>query len=299
MALDLSSLEEKIRIPAGQPLHIPLVDIEEDPNQPRTVFSEQAMSEMIESIRMRGVKTPVSVRSHPHKPGKWMLNYGARRYRSSCAVGCETIPAFIDETHDDYDQVIENIQRDDLKPMELALFIKRRLNLGDKKQKIAQILGKNNATITYHLALIDLPACLEEVYSTGQYLSPKTLYELRNLYENYPTQVKKWCSQKNDITRQSVAELTEVLKKNKTASKRTNKINKVGRPKLNDKSDLDFETLKQPLLLIEFDNRLATVLLNRRPNQSNFIYIQFKDDNHIAEVEAYRCTIKELISCER
>ena len=299
MALDFSALEEKVTVPVGKPLYIPLIDIEEDPDQPRTVFSEQAMNEMIESIRLRGVKTPVSVRSHPHKPGKWMLNYGARRYRSSCAVGCETIPAFIDEAHDDYDQVIENIQRDDLKPMELALFIKKRLQVGDKKQQIAHFLGKNNATITYHLALIDLPDCLEEIYSTGQCLSPKTLYELRSLYENYPTQVEKWCNQKNAITRQSVSKLTEVLKKNKTASKRAIRIAKVVRPKLNDKSDLDFEFLKQPLLLIEFDNRLATVLLNRRPNQPNFIYIQFKDDNRIEEVEACRCTIKEIISSER
>ena len=215
MALDLSALEEKSAVLTGKPLNIPLIDIEEDPDQPRKVFSEQAMNEMTESIRARGVKTPVSVRPHPSKPGKWMLNYGARRYRGSHAADCRTIPAFIDEAHNDYDQVIENIQRDDLKPMEFALFIKKRLDAGDQKKTIAQILGKDNAIITHHLALIDLPTCIEEVYSTGKCTSPKTLYELVSLYKKYPAQVDTWCAESHDITRQTVTTLADMLKSKK------------------------------------------------------------------------------------
>lgn len=222
MALDLSALEEKPTAPAsavvvpaqpsGKPLDIPLADIDEDPDQPRKEFSTEAMQEMADSIRTRGVKTPVSVRTHPSKPGKWMLNYGARRYRGSAAAGRVTIPAFVDEAHDDYDQVIENIQRDDLKPMELALFIKKRLDAGDLKKTIAKNLGKDAAIIPQHMALIDPPACIEDAYSSGKCTSPKTLYELRGLHEKFPEQVEDWCNDATEITRKGVTELAEELK---------------------------------------------------------------------------------------
>jgi ParB family chromosome partitioning protein len=220
MALDLSALEEKPAAPAvagaaqptGKPLDIALSDIEEDPDQPRKEFTPEAMQEMTDSIRARGVKTPVSVRTHPSKPGKWMLNYGARRYRGSVAAGRKTIPAFVDESHDDYDQVIENIQRDDLKPMELALFIQKRLDAGDQKKAIAKNLGKDGAIITQHLALIDPPACIEDAYSNGKCTSPKTLYELRGLHEKFPEQVEAWCNSAVEITRKSVAGLADELK---------------------------------------------------------------------------------------
>jgi ParB family chromosome partitioning protein len=218
MALDLSALEEKPSVvsvaaePAGKPLDISVADIEEDPDQPRKEFSAEAMREMTESIRLRGVKTPISVRTHPTKPKKWMLNYGARRFRGTLAAGRATIPAFIDEAHDDYDQVIENLQRDDLKPMELALFIKKRLDAGDRKKTIAENLGKDSAVITQHLALIDPPACVEAAYSSGKCSSPKTLYELRGLHEKFPEEVEAWCASVPEITRRTVSELAEALK---------------------------------------------------------------------------------------
>jgi ParB family chromosome partitioning protein len=217
MALDLSALEEKPAAqgsvsPSGKPLDLFIFDVEEDPDQPRKEFTEEAMQDMIASIKARGVKTPVSVRPHPTKPGKWMLNYGARRYRGSIGAGKETIPAFIDEAHDDYDQVVENIQRDDLKPMELALFIKRKLDAGDKKGVIAKRLGKDAAAITRHMALIDPPACIEEIYITGKCVSPQTLSDLRNLHEKFPQQVEAWCGTSEDITRNTVLVLGDILK---------------------------------------------------------------------------------------
>ena len=89
--IDLSGLEIKTAMAGvatetlGKPLELLLIDIEEDPNQPRRTFDKESMGTMIESIRLNGVRTPVSVRTHPEKPGKWMLNYGARRYRASMA----------------------------------------------------------------------------------------------------------------------------------------------------------------------------------------------------------------------
>jgi ParB family chromosome partitioning protein len=224
MALDLSSLEDKPAPvaadaaparPNGRPLEIPLADIDEDPDQPRQEFSAEAMADMTASIKERGVKTPVSVRAHPTKPGKWMLNHGARRYRGSIAAGRTTIPCILDEVYDAYDQVIENIQRDDLKPMELALFIKKRMDAGEKGKVIAKQLGKDPAIITQHMALIDAPACIEDAYTSGKCTSPKTLYELRSLQEKFPEQVDAWYENQAEITRKSVSELADELKGNK------------------------------------------------------------------------------------
>lgn len=220
MVLDLSALEDNSSTitQSGKPLLIPLQDIEEDPHQPRKEFSPEAMDEMIESIRERGVKTPVSVRVHPDKPGKWILNYGARRFRGSHGAEKADIPAFIDEAHEDYDQVVENLHREDLKPMELALFIKKRMDAGDKQAVIARKLGKGREVITHHLTLLDLPNCIEDVYGTGRCTSAKTLYELKNIYGKYPDEVAEWCSSEVEVTRRTVSELAGVLQgKNKPA----------------------------------------------------------------------------------
>jgi ParB family chromosome partitioning protein len=217
MALDLSALEDKPEVKpqhvahTGKPLDIPLADIEEDPDQPRSEFSEESMKQMTESIKKKGVKTPVSVRPHPHQPGKWILNYGARRYRGSVAAGKDTIPAFVDALHDDYDQVIENIQRENLTPMELALFLKKMIDKGEKQVVIAKELSKTKSYIAEHLALIDPPACVEEIYNAGKCMSARTLYDLRTLHDKYPEQVDKWCADGAEITRRSVSELAAEL----------------------------------------------------------------------------------------
>jgi len=217
MALDLSALEDKPEAKpqnvahTGKPLEIPLADIEEDPNQPRIEFSEESMKEMTESVKAKGIKTPVSVRPHPVHSGKWILNYGARRYRGSIAAGRSTIPAFVDASHDDYDQVIENIQRENLTPMELALFLKKRIDGGEKQASIARKLSKSTQFVAVHLALIDPPACVEEIYNAGKCTSARTLYDLRTLHDKYPEEVSKWCGDGAEITRRSVAELAGEL----------------------------------------------------------------------------------------
>lgn len=235
MALDLSALSTRpsaglnsLTSPAtpaapvsdGKPLQLALTDIEEDPNQPRKEFTEEKMAEMEAAIRLRGVRQPVSVRSHPDKPGKWLLNFGARRYRGSVRAGVSTIPAFVDETSDDFDQVIENEAREDLKAMELAIFIKGKLDTGMKKAEVARRLARPASTITELLALVDAPACIEAIYRSGRCSSPKTLYELRSLYEKFPTEVDEWCESSTDVTRKTVLELGDRLK-NTTRGKAT------------------------------------------------------------------------------
>lgn len=220
MALDLSALEEKpaaskapaVVVSEGKPLEIKLTDIEEDPDQPRKEFDQVALAELADSIKETGVRTPISVRKHPTQSGKWIINYGARRYRASQLIGKATIPAFVDESHDNYDQVIENLQRDNLTAMEMALFIQKRLAVGDSKAEIARKLGKSKSAISEYSSLIDAPDCILAAYNSGKCTSAKTLYDLRMIYKDFPVEVEAWCEDAEEITRTTVTQLAARLK---------------------------------------------------------------------------------------
>jgi hypothetical protein len=95
----------------GGPMALPLDLVDEDPQQPRTKdnpgFSAKSLTELAAAIRLRGVKTPISVRPDPAAPGRYLINHGARRYRASRLAGLATIPSFIDANYNHADQVVE------------------------------------------------------------------------------------------------------------------------------------------------------------------------------------------------
>ena len=223
--LDLSALEgidlgNPAPVADGTPKQILLTDILEDPDQPRVEFPEDQMQKMVESIKARGVKTPISVKPHPTDQGKWIINYGARRFRASVMAGKETIPAFVDNDHDDYDQVMENKERLNHSPIELALFIQKKIKQGEKKNVIAKKLNEEPVFISTHLALVDMPECLSKAYDAG-FKSPKTLYDLRKLWESFPEEVNAWVDESlengQDIIRSRVQTLSKKLKEPKQA----------------------------------------------------------------------------------
>lgn len=191
----------------GTPLRIPLDTIDEDPDQPRQEFDEQSLNELAETIRERGVRQPVSVRTHPTKPGRWMLNFGARRLRACQRVGLSEIPAFVDQTASSVDQFIENEQRKGLSPLEIALFVQRALNQGQTQADIARAIGKSRQYVTLATALIDAPDWLMAAYRDGRCRGLAELYELRKLAVQHPQYVEAWASDREAITRESVAAL--------------------------------------------------------------------------------------------
>ncbi|MEX3614327.1 MAG: ParB/RepB/Spo0J family partition protein [Burkholderia gladioli] len=200
----------------GKPLMLKLDDIEEDPDQPRKEFD---LTEMRASIRAKVAagqqpfKTPISVKTHPTKPGKWLLNDGARRYRSAKEEDLTEVPAFIDEEHDDYDQVIVNIQRDGHTPLEIANFIQKREAKGDKKGQIAKRLGKSASFVSKHAALIDMPPSVRQAYAEGRCREVEALYLLVNNFEAYPEQIDTLCLTGPEvISKYTVAELLDSLK---------------------------------------------------------------------------------------
>ncbi|MFL6634988.1 MAG: ParB/RepB/Spo0J family partition protein [Massilia sp.] len=199
----------------GKPKQIPLRDIVPDSANPRDaddgndLAAIEAQKELDADVADRGVKTPISVRPHPNIPGKYFINYGHRRYRSACNNALATIPAFVDEQFDSYDQFNENELRTALSTRARALFIKSRLDAGDTKGEIAQRMRKKNQNfITEHLALIDAPDCMNKAYAAGV-RSARTLYDLRQAWEEFPVEIEAWCQHISQVTREGVKEAVE------------------------------------------------------------------------------------------
>ncbi len=194
--------------------------ISEDIHQPRKEFNKETLRELTETIKLRGVKSPISVRPNPDKPGTYIINHGARRYRASINAGLTKIPAFIDTDYSEADQVIENLQRDDLTSREIADFIGRQLAGGKTKSEIARLIGKTNPYITMHATLLDLPDPLADVYRTGRCTDVTALYDLTRLYKANKEEVITWLalSTQEEISRLDVYHFSQFLKLKKTPS---------------------------------------------------------------------------------
>ncbi len=192
--------------------------ISEDIHQPRKEFNQETLRELTETIKLRGVKSPISVRPNPDKPGTYIINHGARRYRASIHAGLTKIPAFIDTDYSEADQVIENLQRDDLTSREIADFIGRQLAGGKTKSEIARLIGKTNPYITMHAALLDLPDPLADAYRTGRCTDVTALYDLTRLYKANLDEVITWLalSTQEEISRLDVYQFSKFLKLKKT-----------------------------------------------------------------------------------
>ncbi len=192
--------------------------ISEDIHQPRKEFNQETLRELTETIKLRGVKSPISVRPNPDKPGTYIINHGARRYRASIHAGLTKIPAFIDTDYSEADQVIENLQRDDLTSREIADFIGRQLATGKTKSEIARLIGKTNPYITMHAALLDLPDPLADAYRTGRCADVTALYDLTRLYKANKEEVITWLalSTQEEISRLDVYQFSKFLKLKKT-----------------------------------------------------------------------------------
>lgn len=196
---------------AGAPLQLPLDLIDEDPDQPRKDFDQVTLAELTDSVKARGVLQAISVRRHPVRPDRWMVNFGARRLRASRLAGKPTIPAYVDNAMDSYDQVIENEQRESLSPLELAMFVQKKLQAGARSSEIARTLGKSRGYLTFIGALIDPPAWLLDLYRSGRCRGISELYELRKLHESQPEAVAQWIEGRAHVSRADVQVLKERL----------------------------------------------------------------------------------------
>lgn len=145
--------------PTGAIAEIPVEEIEVNPFQPRTHFDQEALLELAESISVHGIIQPITLRrltSH-----QYQLISGERRFQASKLAGLKTIPAYI-RSADDQQMLemalIENIQRENLNAIEIALSYQRLISECNLKQEeLGERVGKNRTTVTNYLRLLRLP----------------------------------------------------------------------------------------------------------------------------------------------
>jgi len=138
---------------------IPVSRIETNPYQPRTHFDQDALAELAESIRVQGIIQPITVRQL--NSNTYQLISGERRFQASKLAGLETIPAYIRKANDQQMlemALIENIQRENLNAIEIALSYQRLLSECNLKQEeLGDRVGKKRTTVTNYLRLLKLP----------------------------------------------------------------------------------------------------------------------------------------------
>jgi len=191
----------------GRPLHLPVALLVEDPDNPRTDTITSDLDELVQDIRERGVLQPIVV--HPaDAQGRHRIHFGARRWRAARQAGLQSVPVVVrDAAADPYAQVAENQVRRGLAPIELARFIKSRVDAGETNAAIARRIGMNLTSVAHHLTLLDLPPELDQAMQSGRCTSPRTLHELTKLCDVAPDAVRALVAGDAEITRTSVGML--------------------------------------------------------------------------------------------
>ena len=167
----LISTQEEVETSGSSSIsEIALSQIEANPNQPRREFDEKALEELADSIRNFGIIQPITLRQL--SDDRYQIIAGERRWRASQMAGIQRIPAYI-RTADDENMMqmalVENIQREELNPIEVALAYQHlieRYNL--KQEELSEKIGKNRATIANTLRLLKLPAQVQMAIKNRQ-----------------------------------------------------------------------------------------------------------------------------------
>lgn len=153
---------EKISVkaaPMSQMAEIAISEIIPNPTQPRTQFDDEALEELASSIRQLGVIQPITVKRD--EQGRYIIISGERRWRASQMVGLESIPAYVREVDDENLHamaLVENIQRQDLNAIEIALGMQRLIEeCGLTQEAMADKVGKKRSTVSNYMRLLNLP----------------------------------------------------------------------------------------------------------------------------------------------
>lgn len=257
---------------------IDLLDIEANPFQPRTYFDEEALSELAESIKIQGIIQPITVRKLSER--KYQLISGERRFQASKLAGILRIPAYI-RTADDQQMLelalIENIQRENLNAIEIALSFQRLLSECELKQEdLGDRVGKKRSTVTNYLRLLKLPPDIQAAIRDGK-IGMGHARALVNI-ENIDLQLEIFKQIiKNDL---SVRKVEELVKKIKTEERNPEKKDSDVKP------TLSYELKNvQEKLSSHFGSR---VLIHNDHNHNkgaiNIPYLSHEDLNRILEI---------------
>ena len=192
---------------------IALDQISPNPNQPRREFDEEAMQELANSIREIGIIQPVTLRQM--EDGKYQIIAGERRWRAAQMAGLETIPAYIRTVKDETVMemaLVENIQREDLNAIEIALAYEHLVETtGMTQEKISERVGKSRTAVTNYMRLLKLPAQVQMALKNKE-IDMGHARALRSI-DSPSVQIKLFKEiQKNGYSVRKVEELVHMLK---------------------------------------------------------------------------------------
>ena len=159
-SVDINPTEEKIKVGV---VAIPIKQITTNPYQPRSNFSDENITELANSIKNLGIVQPITVRKVGDN--KFQLIAGERRLRASKKIGLKAIPSFIKNSNDEEMleiALVENIQRKDLDPIEIALSLKRLIDeVSLTQEQLSKKLGKKRSTISNYIRLLRLDPVIQ------------------------------------------------------------------------------------------------------------------------------------------
>ncbi|MDN5203260.1 ParB/RepB/Spo0J family partition protein [Fulvivirgaceae bacterium BMA10] len=255
---------------------IPLDEIEVNPFQPRSHFDEEALQELSDSIKVQGIIQPITVRKL--SGNQYQLISGERRYQASKLAGLKKIPAYI-RTADDQQMLemalIENIQRENLNAIEIALSYQRLITECELKQEeLGDRVGKNRTTVNNYLRLLKLPpdiqaAIRDKRISMGHARALITIDDIDRQLDIFFNVIK------NDLSVRKTEALVRELQFGKVVAKKED----------TNKSDDSYE-FKQ--IQVKLSSHFGTkVQISHKENNKGEIkipYVSVEDLNRILEI---------------
>ena len=254
---------------------VPLDQIEPNPNQPRRDFDPETLQDLANSIREIGIVQPITLRQTA--ADRYQIIAGERRWRASQMVGLSTIPAYIRKIDDESVMemaLVENIQREDLNAIEIALAYAPLLeNEGMTQEKVSERVGKSRVAVANYLRLLKLPAQVQMA------LQKKTIdmgHARALLALDSPSQQLKVFEQikKNGISVRQVEELVKKLKNGEDV--------RIGNKKISSKSSYptEFKILREQLA--EFFH--TKISLSITPSGKGKISIPFANEEELEHI---------------
>lgn len=279
--------------------------ISEDGQNPRRNFDQETLEELAETIRGRGVITPISVRPDPDNEGRYIVNHGHRRLRASQMAGLPTIPAFIDTSFQDEDRIIENIQRDNLGMYEIAAYIDKKLQEGFKQKEIAQRIGKSTAYVSNHVQLLNLPPCTGKAVAQGKVADLTTITDLVKLEKRDPAMVASFLAGRDEASRTAVRNLRAQL--DAAQDNIDNRQRDVGTKQPRGKAPASGSTgqgtkvqhkdsWRGGHVVVEFEGRRGLLNLDKRPHTERHVWVYWEDgDTKEDEVVLEKLTLLAVV----
>ncbi|MEG0807509.1 MAG: ParB/RepB/Spo0J family partition protein [Alistipes sp.] len=204
------NIDAKLK-PMSQMTEIDIAEISPNPNQPRTQFDEEALDELADSIRQLGIIQPITVKKSVQ--GKYIIISGERRWRAAQRANLKTLPVYVREVDDENLHamaLVENIQRQDLNAIEIALGLQRLVDECNLTQDaLSEKVGKKRSTVSNYMRLLNLPDEVQLALKEG-FISMGHAKAIAGVAEQHQLRLLKKCIKKGLSVRQT-EELARIL----------------------------------------------------------------------------------------